>query len=170
MVFIYAACWQDITAYVSVGFPLGLLSKWFLRSHSSWDALVKGVRQEPQEQQQNLGSMHGKGLGNGRTVPPRLLVMGTADQFTALETLQGLVHEEQNQEKQQQRAGVSSATGSLDGARAHVAGEHGVLELLVIDGCDHFFGGRHDELADRVLAWVGSKVEVHNMWVPSDRE
>ena len=93
---------------VSVGYPLGTLSRWFLGSHSSWRALI------------------GHGPRAGR---PCLLILGDADQFTGLDTMQGLVDE------------------AAGGAAAD-------FKLEVISGCDHFFHGKQAQVAQRVISWL----------------
>lgn len=76
---------------VSVGFPLGTLSRWFLGSHSSWQTFVR----------------HGPGAGR-----PCLLVMGDHDQFTGIDTIRGLV-DEAVVAAESQRASGSSPGGPM---------------------------------------------------------
>lgn len=52
----------QVVAYVTIGFPLGALSRWFLGSGSAWSALAASA-------------------------VPKLLIMGDADNFTSLSQL-----------------------------------------------------------------------------------
>lgn len=58
----------EVVAYVSIGFPLGFLPRWFLGSADDWRALMASP-------------------------VPKLLVMGDVDNFTSLSTLQTAVAE-----------------------------------------------------------------------------
>jgi len=85
-------CPHSVAAYVSVGFPLGMLSRFALGSHGAWDVMLK----------------HGVQAG-----VPCLVVMGTRDQFTSLCTVQAMVDDAQSkaeeapqQQQQQQRGEV----------------------------------------------------------------
>jgi alpha/beta superfamily hydrolase len=100
---------------VSIGFPLGLLSRMFLRSRSHWDALLASR-------------------------VPKFLVVGSDDQFTSLDQYNSLVQEYRKQ---------------------HAADTGGALmDFRVLDGCDHFFGGRWQEVADDVVQWVAAREAV----------
>lgn len=61
---------------ISVGFPLGFLSRIFLGSHSAWDEFIKN------------GDVAGK---------PSLVIMGDSDQFTGVETAREMVSKARQQ-------------------------------------------------------------------------
>ena len=68
---------QEITniqarGFISVGFPLGVLSRFFLCSHNSWDSLITSLKQ-------------------ANPTFPFMLVMGDTDQFSSLESTEILV-------------------------------------------------------------------------------
>ena len=77
---------------VSVGFPLGTLSRWFLGSHSSWEVFVR----------------HGPVAGR-----PCLVIMGDRDDFTGIETISGLVSEAEAEHRGAAAAANRSADGTL---------------------------------------------------------
>ena len=58
----YVASLLQVAGYVGVAYPLGVLSRLFLRAHRHWRVLC-------------------------RSTCPKLVVTGTGDQFTALGTL-----------------------------------------------------------------------------------
>ncbi|GBF93922.1 hypothetical protein Rsub_06171 [Raphidocelis subcapitata] len=96
-------------AYVSVGFPLGVLSRWFLGSAASWDALAAAR-------------------------VPKLLIMGTADNFTS---------------QPQLRAAV---------ARHDAAAGSAPVEVRILRDADHFFYERWEEVAAEALSWLAQQL------------
>jgi alpha/beta superfamily hydrolase len=105
----------QVAGYVSVGFPLGLLTRMFLRSRAHWDALLESRI-------------------------PKFLVVGSDDQFTSLSQYNALVHQYRTQH-------AASAAGVL-------------MDVLVVEGCDHFFGGKWQDVADEVVKWVVAREAV----------
>lgn len=106
----------QVAAYVSIGFPLGLLSRMFLGSHSSWQ--VGCGRLVARGAGQAFGASTGLHTQPGKYASasaiftlcmrtqalmrdgvekrlPCLMIMGTSDQFTTLGTLQELVEKQQ---------------------------------------------------------------------------
>lgn len=169
------------------------MSRIFLGSHTSWNSLWSNSSslQQPQSNNTNQADSSSSSLvspavegapnrvsstdsGNhADSSPPKLFVLGTADQFTSVQTLQALLQ-------------ASSGVGSSDSLKddtpgvstscmpAYVIPERlqteGILaasqvgatvpkasvnvELKVMCGCDHFFQGRPGEVADLVMQWV----------------
>eukprot|EP00798_Chlamydomonas_sp_ICE-L_P021345 gene21345-28280_t len=179
----------NVVAYVSVGFPLGMLSKWFLRSHSSWIAMVKAGTPVRSSQSGKPVKSHSAGTGASAGIGttdtgtgasagtgtsyandskgsasaasthsthaamlgiPRLLVMGTSDQFTCLETIQELVKEAKDAPDGTPGCSSSSAGGASLGASSDRV--CAPLDLHVMEGCDHFSWG--PALGQTVIEWI----------------
>jgi hypothetical protein len=130
----------QVSAVVSVGYPLGMLSRFFLGSRSAWQALIED------------------GVRAGR---PCLLFLGDQDQFTGVDTLQGLVDEEK---RGSNRGGVASKSAGaqcveITDNSTVLAEREKVLQLIVVPGCDHFFHGNLDDhVAEVAMKWLGEHV------------
>lgn len=70
---------------------------------------------------------------------PKLVLQGTRDSYSPLSTLRDLVLQYNEFEP-----------------------KPGPLELQTIDGADHFFQGRWQEVADKVMAWIQLQVDTHS--------
>lgn len=120
----------QVSAYVSVGFPLGMLSRLFLGSHSSWQALSDA----------NIGS-------NQRPSVPCLLLMGTRDQFTSLSTVEQLVQQQWDLHDR-----LKDAAKTAGKAVPHTLCK--AFQLQVLKGCDHFFFDQWERVASIAVSWA----------------
>ena len=68
---------------------------------------------------------------------PKFLVVGSSDQFTSLQAYNSLVYE-------YRRKCAAEARGAQ-------------MDVRVLEGCDHFFGGKWQEVADDVVHWVAAR-------------
>lgn len=99
--------------------------------------------------------------------PPKLFVLGTSDQFTAVSTLQALVSASIGGKDAKlnvstscmpryltPQAPVSGSKQAVDSGTTSWALGPNVVEMQVMQGCDHFFNGRQGEVAGLVMEWV----------------
>ena len=112
-----------VAAYASVGFPLGLLSRWFLSAAGAWAALASAAA-------------------------PKLVVMGTADQFTGIGQLRAAVAEHD-------AAAASAAAAQASGGAAAAVGP---MDVEILEGADHFYQNRWDEVARLVVDWLARRL------------
>lgn len=119
----------------------GTLSKWFLGSHSSWEALE----------------------GSAPSVP-RLFLLGTQDQFTDVSTLTGLVEKARAKHAQQAASFAAGAAGGHaaqmggDGSAAPAgsgrAADDSTWQVRIFEGCDHFFMDEQEDFMPFVIDWL----------------
>ncbi|GAX79649.1 hypothetical protein CEUSTIGMA_g7090.t1 [Chlamydomonas eustigma] len=130
----------QVSVFVSVGYPLGMLSRFFLGSQSSWEALME----------------HGVRAGR-----PCLLFLGDQDQFTGVDTLQGLVDHEMRGNNAGGEANMSEDVATSSNTLKTQAENEKLLKLIIIPGCDHFFHGDLDEhVAEDTMKWLRENCHV----------
>ncbi len=122
----------QVVGYITIAFPLGLLSRLFLGSRSHWQALAVPPA----------------------AALPKLLVTGSQDQFTSLGTYTDVVQQLRGQGQQQQQGQGQGQQGQQ--GQKQQQGSAG-MDVKVMDGCDHFFVGRAKEVGDWVVHWVGQQ-------------
>ena len=73
---------------------------------------------------------------------PVLIMLGSSDQFCKISTMQQLVTD-----IKRARGHESQHSGDTERAQE-------LLDLQVYDGCDHFWGGYLDDLAESTFRWI----------------
>lgn len=169
------------------------MSRIFLGSHTSWNSLWSDSSslQQPESNKKQAAStssslvspsVEGAPDRVGNTdagshqdrAPPKLFVLGTADQFTSMPTLRALLQASSgvgsSDSPEDDSSGVSTSCmpACVTPERWETASTHASsqvdatvpkvsvmnVELKVMHGCDHFFQGRQGEVADLVMQWV----------------